>query len=57
MSAGILPPRGKAEMSEYAEGISSQNPLKFASAESGKRIIEMLADQIGSRAKELLPRR
>jgi hypothetical protein len=37
------------------KGIGGMSPLKFASAESGKRIVEQMGDIIGARAKAMLP--
>ncbi|HOK53052.1 MAG TPA: creatininase family protein [Armatimonadota bacterium] len=40
--------------SRNPEGIMGANPLKFATPEMGRKIIERMADQIGSRARKLL---
>jgi hypothetical protein len=37
------------------EGIGARSPLQFASAETGKRIVERMDDLIGARAKAMLP--
>lgn len=37
------------------EGIGGKTPLKHASAEVGKRIVEQMGDLIGARAKGMLP--
>ncbi|MDO8682765.1 MAG: hypothetical protein Q7N50_04715 [Armatimonadota bacterium] len=39
------------------EGMAGQNPLKYASAELGRKIVETMADLIGSKAKGMLEKR
>lgn len=41
------------EMSE-AEGMGGKNPLKYASAEMGRKIVERMGDLIGAKASSLL---
>jgi creatinine amidohydrolase/Fe(II)-dependent formamide hydrolase-like protein len=36
------------------EGIGGKNPLKYASAEMGRRIVERMGDLIGAKAVQML---
>ena len=48
--------KDQTKMSE-AEGIGGWNPVKFASAELGGKIIKRMGDLIGAKAVELLEQR
>ena len=51
-------PSAKAEEERWdmhgPEGIGGLNPLKYASAEMGQKIVERMGDQIGRKAREML---